>query len=74
MNEDREATKFDLVQFIKGDGEIVLKANAMAKILLISGQQIEEPLVTHGPFVMNTQTEILEAMRDYKDGKMGFLY
>ncbi len=32
------------------------------------------PQVSPGPFVMNNQTEILEAMRDYQDGKMGFLY
>lgn len=35
---------------------------------------INKPMVTNGPFVMNFETEILEAMRDYLQGKMEFLY
>jgi quercetin 2,3-dioxygenase len=34
---------------------------------------LNEPVVSHGPFVMNTQTQIMEAMRDYQMGKMGVL-
>jgi len=60
--------------FKNTEGEILLEANTDAKLLLMAGDPINEPLVTHGPFVMNTQTEILEAMRDYQNGKMGFLY
>ena len=43
------------------------------RILLLSGQPLNEPVVSHGPFVMNTQTQIMEAMRDYQKGKMGIL-
>lgn len=43
------------------------------QFLLLAGLPINEPLVQQGPFVMNTQSEILEAMRDYQMGKMGFL-
>lgn len=42
------------------------------EILVLCGEPIEEPLAQYGPFVMNSQTEILEAMRDYQMGKMGF--
>jgi quercetin 2,3-dioxygenase len=42
-------------------------------MLLLSGEPLNENVVSHGPFVMNTQTEILEAMRDYQMGKMGVL-
>ncbi len=45
---------------------------SQTRLLILSGEAIKEPIVSHGPFVMNTQTEILEAMRDYKIGKMGF--
>jgi redox-sensitive bicupin YhaK (pirin superfamily) len=41
--------------------------------ILLSGEPIREEITQQGPFVMNTQTEILEAMRDYQMGKMGFL-
>ncbi|MCL4141264.1 UNVERIFIED_CONTAM: hypothetical protein GTU68_014003 [Idotea baltica] len=55
------------------DGEgISLTGDApLTRVLLLGGLPLGAPLVQHGPFVMNTQTEILEAMRDYKMGKMG---
>lgn len=49
------------------------KSKTSGKALVLSGEIIDEPVVTHGPFVMNNQTEILEAMRDYQMGKMGVL-
>jgi redox-sensitive bicupin YhaK (pirin superfamily) len=59
---------------LKNDGEgISLEGLDDTRILLMSGKPIDEPVVSHGPFVMNTQTEILEAMRDYQMGKMGVL-
>lgn len=63
----------DLIWFNEEEGEISVAASSEVKLLIMSGQPINEPLVSHGPFVMNTQTEILEAMRDYEQGKMGFL-
>ena len=74
INKDTQCSQHQLVLLQKGNEDIYLKATKYAKILILSGASIDEPLVTHGPFVMNTQTEILEAMRDYQDGKMGFLY
>lgn len=74
INETEIGSANDLVVFEKGPGSILITALENTKLLLMSGQPIDEPLVTHGPFVMNTQTEILHAMRDYQDGKMGFLY
>lgn len=74
INEVAEARRNDFVIFKRSSGNITVKAITDAKLLVLAGEPIDEPLVTHGPFVMNTQTEILEAMRDYQDGKMGFLY
>ena len=60
--------------YFKQDGEgISIQSIEQTRILVLSGQPLNEPVVTHGPFVMNTQTEILEAMRDYQAGKMGLL-
>lgn len=55
-----------------GDG-ITFSALEDTRALLLSGQPLNEKVVSHGPFVMNNQTQILEAMRDYQMGKMGVL-
>jgi len=41
--------------------------------LFLSGIPLSEKVTSYGPYVMNTQTEIIEAMRDFQNGKMGFL-
>ncbi|NOT75549.1 MAG: pirin family protein [Cyclobacteriaceae bacterium] len=58
----------------KNDGEgVTLEGLEDTRILLLSGAPLNEEVVSYGPFVMNTQTEIMEAMRDYQKGKMGVL-
>ena len=58
----------------KNDGEgISMEAMEDTRVLLLSGEPLNEDVVSHGPFVMNTQTQIMEAMRDYQSGKMGVL-
>lgn len=60
--------------YFKRDGEgISFNASEDTRLLLLSGEPLNENVVSHGPFVMNTQTQILEAMRDYQMGKMGIL-
>lgn len=54
----------------KGD-EITLSAGAEgARLLLIAGKPIGEPVVQYGPFVMNTREEIEQTLRDYRDGRL----
>ncbi|MEO9524188.1 pirin family protein [Marinobacter alexandrii] len=57
---------------ILGDGDqIRVTAGASgARLLLIAGKPIGEPVVQYGPFVMNTSEEIEQALRDYRDGKL----
>ena len=74
LNSSQTIKQHDLVVFEKSEDNILLNAKADSKLLIMAGVPIDEPLVTHGPFVMNSETEILEAMRDYQQGKMGFLY
>ena len=58
----------------KNDGEgVAFKALEDTRILFLTGEPLNEPVVSHGPFVMNNQTQIMEAMRDYQMGKMGIL-
>jgi redox-sensitive bicupin YhaK (pirin superfamily) len=54
----------------QGDG-VVVEAAAPARLLLIAGRPLHEPVVQHGPFVMNTRQEILEAFEDYRRGRLG---
>ncbi len=53
--------------------EMNLQFNSDFHAILLLGEPLNEPLATYGPFVMNSQTEVLEAMRDYNQGKMGIL-
>lgn len=55
-----------------GDG-FAAEALEDTRALLLSGAPLQEEVVSYGPFVMNNQTQILEAMRDYRMGKMGIL-
>ena len=74
INDSDLIERYSLVHFNQEEGVIKLSASEDAKLLIMSGNEIHEKLVTHGPFVMNSETEIMEAMRDYQNGKMGFLY
>lgn len=59
---------------MKNDGEeFVVEAAEQSQILLLSGEPINEPIAAHGPFVMNTREEIVQAMEDYSRGKFGVL-
>eukprot|EP01023_Acetabularia_acetabulum_P004153 TRINITY_DN11740_c0_g1_i2.p1 TRINITY_DN11740_c0_g1~~TRINITY_DN11740_c0_g1_i2.p1 ORF type:complete len:184 (+),score=29.82 TRINITY_DN11740_c0_g1_i2:74-625(+) len=59
--------------YVLGSGDYV-KAETDSedglRFLLIAGQPIGEPIVQHGPFVMNTQEEIYQAFMDYQTGKL----
>lgn len=63
----------ELAVFERTGGEVKLKAHEDASILLMSGQVIDEPIAAYGPFVMNTQEEIRQAVVDFQAGKMGRL-
>ena len=52
---------------------MMVKADTDSLFYVGSGEPINEPVAAHGPFVMNTQTEIMQAFKDYQMGKMGIL-
>lgn len=68
---DEVVTGFHQAVFnTNGDG-IQIEALAPTRALLLSGEPIDEQIVSYGPFVMNTEEEIRAAFRDYRSGAMG---
>ena len=58
----------------KRDGtQVTIEAEEASRILIMSGEPIDEPIARHGPFVMNTKAELIQAVQDYQAGKMGHL-
>lgn len=63
----------ELALFSRKGRRMALSATADATALVLSGQPIDEPIARYGPFVMNTEQELVQAMHDYRTGKMGHL-
>ena len=64
------AREAQLVLLERAGTEFTLEANSDATVLVLSGQPIDEPVVAYGPFVMNSETEIRQAIDDFKQGKL----
>jgi redox-sensitive bicupin YhaK (pirin superfamily) len=61
----------ELVLFENDGGRIELRAEQDAHVVILAGQPIDEPIVQYGPFVMNTDAEIDEAITDFNAGRFG---
>jgi redox-sensitive bicupin YhaK (pirin superfamily) len=74
-NNNKIIERGNLVIFDKYGKEVYIKAVEDSKIplelLLIGGIPIREPIARYGPFVMNTQQEIYQAIEDYRNGQLG---
>jgi quercetin 2,3-dioxygenase len=58
----------------KNEGEdFTIEATTDAVVLVLSGEPIHEPIAAHGPFVMNTRAELVEAFDEFQNGKFGYL-
>jgi len=73
VNDSQPVRSVELVRFDRAGTQIRISAQSDAMALLLSGRPIGEPVVGRGPFVMNTQEEIRQAIIDYQNGKMGHL-
>lgn len=72
VNEDKICKEGDFIIFENVEGEILLESLTEESLFLVlSGEPINEPVVSHGPFVMNTLGEILDAYEDFRNNKFG---
>jgi redox-sensitive bicupin YhaK (pirin superfamily) len=67
------AGEAQLVLLGREGGSVLLEAKADSVVLALSGEPIGEPVASRGPFVMNTEAELRQAMEDYRAGRMGHL-
>jgi len=70
-NGEGKAGEGDLAIFERSGDDIRVTARSDAKLLVMDGEPIAEPVVGHGPFVMNSRAEIQQAFEDYQLGRMG---
>lgn len=71
VNNHETVESVSLVRFERTGSGIALLASEDATVLVLAGAPIGEPIAGQGPFVMNSQEEINQAIRDYQNGKMG---
>ncbi|PWH85493.1 pirin family protein [Brumimicrobium oceani] len=70
----KEVLPTDHLALMARDGEhFEIEAMEKSIVLILSGEPIKEPIAAHGPFVMNTRDELIEAFNDFNEGKFGFL-
>lgn len=75
QNTERLVKNENQIAVFSTEGDTIrFQVTKESKLVLLSGVPIKEKIVQYGPYVMNTQTELLEAMRDFQQGKMGHLY
>ena len=71
-NKERVPTNHFVLFENKGK-EFTIRAEDEAEILILSGEPIDEPIASYGPFVMNTNDEIRQTIDDFNNGKFGYL-
>eukprot|EP01092_Planopodium_desertum_P017025 TRINITY_DN9805_c0_g2_i2.p1 TRINITY_DN9805_c0_g2~~TRINITY_DN9805_c0_g2_i2.p1 ORF type:complete len:264 (-),score=112.42 TRINITY_DN9805_c0_g2_i2:223-1014(-) len=71
INGGQAVGEAQLVTFDRSGEDVFIDADSDATVLLLSGEPIDEPVVGYGPFVMNTQAEISQAVNDFNGGRFG---
>src|SRR5690606_19611492 len=70
---DEIINEHDFVLLAHEGEHINIQSDTDTVMLVMSGMPIDEPIASYGPFVMNTQAEIIDAIQEYQQGKFGYL-
>ena len=73
LNGDKKLPTDNLAVFGTDGEEISIKAEEDSVLLVMAGEPLNEPIAQYGPFLMNTNAEIAQAIDDYQQGKFGYL-
>ncbi len=74
IQDDQDVQEGDMAVMGTEDGQITIRTNKhAARFILMMGQPLNEPIVAYGPFLMNTQQEIVDAIEEFQSGKFGHL-
>ena len=71
--EEELLNKGNLAILSRSGNSLNLELEEESKVMILNGEPLGEPVAAHGPFVMNTRQELMEAFRDFQEGKMGQL-
>ena len=73
VNGEEKVATDHLVLFQNEGENFTIEATEDSIVLILSGEPLNEPIYPHGPFVMNTREEIIQAFDDFNNGKFGYL-
>ncbi len=73
VNDEKEAPVNHFVLMGDDGMDFTIEAQENALVLVLSGEPIKEPIAAHGPFVMNSRAELVEAFNEFNTGKFGYL-
>ena len=74
LNGDTVLRAAQMATLSTAGSDVTLESSGDAKVLLLAGEPIDEPVVGYGPFVMNSQQEIIQAIADFNGGKFGQMH
>ncbi len=73
VNGSPAAGEAELIVCKRNGSQVTVETEKDSRILVMAGNPIDEPIARYGPFVMNTKAELIQAVQDYQEGKMGHL-